>query len=81
MAVELGRNGIRVNSVNPTAVQTELSKFIWQSEKISASLHQRTPLGRFATTREVANAVAFLLSDDAAMVNGIPLPVDGGYMA
>jgi NAD(P)-dependent dehydrogenase (short-subunit alcohol dehydrogenase family) len=40
----------------------------------------RIPLGRFVQPVEVATAIAFLLSDDAAMINGIDLPVDGGFL-
>jgi len=81
MALELGPKGIRVNSVNPTVVETNLSRPLWENEAIANHLKSRTPLGRFAETKEIADAVAFLLSDEASMIHGIPLPVDGGYLA
>ena len=81
MAVELGSLGIRVNTVNPTVVKTELSRFLWDSE-LSKAIGGRTPYqGRFAEKDEVADAVAFLLSQQSSMINGIALPVDGGYLA
>jgi NAD(P)-dependent dehydrogenase (short-subunit alcohol dehydrogenase family) len=43
-------------------------------------MQQRIPVGRFAEPEDVAEVILFLLSDEAAMVNGISMPIDGGYM-
>lgn len=78
-ALELGRNGIRVNSVNPTVVMTEMSAFYWGRPEIEEPFLAQMPLGRWATEAEIAAPIAFLLSDDASMITGVSLPVDGGY--
>lgn len=83
MAVRHGREGIRVNSVCPAFVPTELNRDVW--EKMSPEQLQRVtdryPLGRLGTPGDVAAAVVFLASDEAAWITGISLPVDGGIMA
>ncbi|MFK4808827.1 SDR family oxidoreductase [Devosia sp. ZW T5_3] len=81
MANELGPHGIRVNTVNPGVTLTALAAEAWSDPAKSGPMLSRTPLGRFATPDNVAEAVLFLLSDAAAMVNGVSLPVDGGFQA
>jgi L-xylulose reductase len=78
-ALELGRYGIRVNSVNPTVVMTPMSAFYWGREEIERPFLDQMPLGRYATEDEVAAPIVFLLSDAAAMISGVCLPIDGGY--
>lgn len=78
MALELGPHGIRVNSVNPAVTMTPMGKLAWSDPDRAAQVKARIPLGRFLAPEEVAEAVLFLLSDEAAMVNGVSLPVDGG---
>jgi NAD(P)-dependent dehydrogenase (short-subunit alcohol dehydrogenase family) len=78
-ALELGRHNVRVNSVHPTVVLTQMSADHWDRPEIKDPFLARMPLGRFATAEEIAGPVVFLLSDDAAMVNGVALAVDGGY--
>ncbi|KIQ16043.1 short-chain dehydrogenase [Rhodococcus sp. Leaf7] len=78
-ALELGPHGIRVNSVNPTVVMTEMSAFYWGRPEIEGPFLAQMPLGRWATEKEIAAPIAFLLSDDASMITGVSLPVDGGY--
>ena len=78
-ALELGPHGIRVNSVNPTAVMTEMSVEYWSRPEIRDPYLAQMPLGRYATEDEIAAPIVFLLSDDAAMITGVTLPVDGGY--
>ncbi len=80
MANELGRQGIRVNGVHPVVTLTAMAEKAWSDPAKSGPMLARIPLGRFVQPDEVASAVAYLLSDDAAMVNGIDLPVDGGFM-
>jgi NAD(P)-dependent dehydrogenase (short-subunit alcohol dehydrogenase family) len=78
-ALELGRYGIRVNSVNPTVVMTEMSAFYWGRPDIEGPFLEQMPLGRWATEDDIAAPIVFLLSDGAAMISGVSLPIDGGY--
>jgi NAD(P)-dependent dehydrogenase (short-subunit alcohol dehydrogenase family) len=78
-ALELGQYGIRVNSVNPTVVMTEMSAFYWGRPEIGGPFLQQMPLHKWATENDIAGPIAFLLSDEAAMITGISLPIDGGY--
>jgi len=80
-ALELGRHGIRVNSVNPTVVMTEMSAFYWGRPEIEGPFLQTMPLGRWATEDEIAAPIVFLLSDAASMITGVSLPIDGGFTA
>ena len=77
-ARELASRGITVNAVAPGFVLTELTKDL--PEALQAELIARTPLGRFGTVEEVADAVAFLVSDEARYITGQVLAVDGGLV-
>lgn len=81
MALELGTHNIRVNSVNPGVTLTALAALFWDDPANAAPMLARTPRGKFGTPEEVAEVILFLLSDAAAMINGVALPVDGGLMA
>jgi L-xylulose reductase len=78
-ALELGAYNIRVNSVNPTVVMTEMSAFYWGREDIGGPFLEQMPLGRWATEDEIAAPVVFLLGDGASMITGVSLPIDGGF--
>jgi L-xylulose reductase len=78
-ALELGKYNIRVNSVNPTVVMTPMSAWYWGRDDIGGPFLQQMPLGRWATEAEIAAPIVFLLSDDASMITGVSLPIDGGY--
>jgi NAD(P)-dependent dehydrogenase (short-subunit alcohol dehydrogenase family) len=80
-ALELGQYGIRVNSVNPTVVMTEMSAFYWGRPEIGEPFLEQMPLHRWATEDDIAGPIVFLLSDEAAMISGVSLPIDGGYTA
>ncbi|MQT14266.1 SDR family oxidoreductase [Segnochrobactrum spirostomi] len=80
MANELGRQGIRVNAVNPTVTLTPMAVKAWSDPAKSAGMLSRIPLGHFAAPEEIADVVLYLLSDGASMVNGVAMPVDGGFM-
>jgi 3-oxoacyl-[acyl-carrier protein] reductase len=77
-ARELASRGITVNAVAPGFVLTELTQDL--PEALVTELTNRTPLGRFGTTEEIADAVAFLVSDEAAFITGQVLAVDGGLV-
>ena len=77
-ARELASRSITVNAVAPGFVLTELTEGL--PEALKAEITLRTPLGRFGTTEEIANAVAFLASDEAAYITGQVLAVDGGLV-
>jgi 3-oxoacyl-[acyl-carrier protein] reductase len=77
-ARELASRTITVNAVAPGFVLTELTQDL--PEALQAEITARTPLGRFGTTEEIAQAVAFLASDDAAYITGQVLAVDGGLV-
>mmetsp|Transcript_3920 Transcript_3920/g.12158 ORF Transcript_3920/g.12158 Transcript_3920/m.12158 type:complete len:197 (+) Transcript_3920:354-944(+) len=81
MALELGHRGIRTNCVNPTVVLTELGRDAWKDPAKAGPMLASIPAGRFAEPEDVADAVLYLLSDRAAMVNGLCMPVDGGFLA
>lgn len=80
MANELGRQGIRVNAVNPVVTLTPMAEKAWSDPSKSGPMLARIPMGRFVQPAEVSSVIAFLLSDDAAMINGVSMPVDGGFM-
>lgn len=78
-ALELGKYGIRVNSVNPTVVMTEMSASYWGRPDIGEPFLKQMPLGRWATEDEIAAPIVFLLGDGASMISGVSLPIDGGF--
>jgi NAD(P)-dependent dehydrogenase (short-subunit alcohol dehydrogenase family) len=81
MALELGKHQIRVNCVNPTVTLTPMGEMAWGDPKKSGPMLAKIPLGRFAYPKDVAHAVAYLLSDQADMIHGVTLPIDGGFLA
>ncbi|XP_078427113.1 L-xylulose reductase-like isoform X2 [Cetorhinus maximus] len=81
MALELGPHQIRVNAVNPTVVMTARGRTGWSDPTKAAGMLSRIPLQRFAEIDEVVNAIIFLLSDRSSMINGVTLPVDGGFLS
>ncbi|KAJ8308167.1 hypothetical protein KUTeg_013041 [Tegillarca granosa] len=80
MALELGPYNIRVNSVNPTYVKTDMTKaFLEGGTKALHETIKSHPLGHFARLEDVTNGTLFLLSDNASMITGTSLKIDGGY--
>src|SRR4029079_16205338 len=77
-ARELASRSITCNAVAPGSVLTELTKDL--PENLMQQLTEATPLGRFGTTEEIASAVAFLASDEAAFITGQVVGVDGGLV-
>jgi 3-oxoacyl-[acyl-carrier protein] reductase len=80
MAVELAPFGIRVNAINPVAGETPLlATFMGEdTPQIRAKFLASIPIGRFSTPQDIAAAAAFLCSDDASMITGVAMEVDGG---
>lgn len=80
MAVELAPFGIRVNAINPVAGETPLLKSFMGEDtpEIRAKFLATIPLGRFSTPEDMGNAACFLCSDEASMITGIAMEVDGG---
>jgi NAD(P)-dependent dehydrogenase (short-subunit alcohol dehydrogenase family) len=78
LAAEWGGRGVRVNTISPTVVLTELGRKAWDGPRGDA-LKELIPMGRFAYPNEIAAAAVFLASDAAGMITGVDLLVDGGY--
>jgi NAD(P)-dependent dehydrogenase (short-subunit alcohol dehydrogenase family) len=79
-AAELGEFGIRVNTVAPGPVDTEMAKKVHSAE-IRAAYHDAIPLNRYGLEEEIANAIYFLCSDQASYITGQAIAVDGGFDA
>eukprot|EP00058_Branchiostoma_floridae_P010074 XP_002595562.1 hypothetical protein BRAFLDRAFT_200739 [Branchiostoma floridae] len=80
MALELGPHKIRVNTVNPTVVMTDMGVKVWSDPVKAGPMLARIPLGKFVEVDDVVHAILYLLSDKAAMVNGTNLPIEGGFL-
>lgn len=82
LAVELGRKGVRVNSIAPTYVLTPALKARIDAGERDADLIRKSgAIEMFVTPEHVADTVSFLCSDKAAAITGIMLPIDAGYLA
>ena len=81
LAVEWAGQGIRVNAVAPTWVNTDLTQGLFQDPALLGRVLDMTPMRRHAEPAHVANAIVFLASERAAMITGHTLPVDGGFLA
>ncbi len=79
LAVEWGKEGIRVNSVHPWYIETPLTKVVLEDEEKRKMITGQTPLGRVGTPEEVAKPVVFLASPAASYLNGVNLQIDGGF--
>lgn len=80
MAVELAPEGIRVNALNPVAGETPLLKSFMGEDtpEVRAKFLATIPLGRFSTAEDMGNAACYLCSDEASMITGVCMEVDGG---
>lgn len=80
-AIELGRRGIRVNTVHPGGIDTPMTRFGGDSTDESATFYRNLPIQRVGTVDDVAPVVLFLCSDEAGYVTGSEYVVDGGHLA
>lgn len=80
-ANEWGDRGIRVNALAPGYIMTDMTEALVKDEEAYRGILTRIPEGRWGTPDDLAGPVVFLASDEADYVNGILLPVDGGYLA
>ena len=79
LAVEWARHGIRVNAIAPWYIKTPLTEKLLNDNKYLKSILERTPMGRYGETEEVAKVAAFLVSDASTYVTGQCIAVDGGF--
>ena len=80
MAVELAPSGVRVNAINPVAGETPLLKTFMGEDtpEVRAKFLSTIPLGRFSSPEDMGNAACYLCSDEASMITGVCMEVDGG---
>ena len=81
LAVELAPRGIRVNAVSGGVVETGALEHFPNKEDMLRAAQKRTPAGRMVVPADIAGAVVFLASEDADMIRGQTLIVDGGFFA
>ncbi|BCL70949.1 D-threitol dehydrogenase [Vibrio nigripulchritudo] len=78
LALEWSPKGVTVNAISPTVVLTELGKKAWSGD-VAEEMKLKIPTRRFAEPHEIASAAVYLASDEAAMISGANLVIDGGY--
>ena len=81
LAVEFAPFGIRVNALAPGFIETALTERVLKIEAFSKALLERTPMRRFGTSEDVANAALFFASDESGYITGAELAIDGGMQA
>jgi NAD(P)-dependent dehydrogenase (short-subunit alcohol dehydrogenase family) len=82
LACEWAADGVRVNCIAPGYMMTPFAAALVREGKLDADrIRRRTPMGRFGSAQDIADAMLFLASDQAKFITGVTLPVDGGYMA
>ncbi|MEC7914889.1 MAG: glucose 1-dehydrogenase [Actinomycetota bacterium] len=81
LAVQWAKRGIRVNALCPGYFETELTQVMFDDERSSRWIARNASMGRGGTPDELDGALLFLASDASSYVTGIPLPVDGGWLA
>lgn len=81
-AVEYGKYGIRVNAICPTVIETPMGdSYLSDNEEVAAMMQNSVPMKRFGKAEEVAKTICWLCGSDASYLNGVALPVDGGFTA
>ncbi len=79
IAIDYGRKGIRANLVAPGVVKTDMTKDFWDAAFFQRTNQEMTPLDRDCTSGDVANMVYFLASEEAGVINGQTIALDGGW--
>ncbi|WWO97278.1 MAG: 3-oxoacyl-[acyl-carrier-protein] reductase [Candidatus Dasytiphilus stammeri] len=81
LALEVASRGITVNVIAPGFIETDMTTKVFNNTETRAEILNKIPMGRFGTPQEIANAVVFLASDEAAYITGETLHINGGmYM-
>jgi NAD(P)-dependent dehydrogenase (short-subunit alcohol dehydrogenase family) len=80
LAIELGRQGVRVNAICPGLVETKFAEAMLQTDMISQKYTERAALGRWAQPDEIGGLVRYLASDESSYVTGQSFVIDGGYL-
>ncbi len=81
VAVRYAKDNIRCNSIHPSTVETPLVQTLFKDPERKAERLGEIPLGRLASTADVANAFVYLASDEASFINGVAFAIDGGLTA
>jgi NAD(P)-dependent dehydrogenase (short-subunit alcohol dehydrogenase family) len=81
LAVELAKDGIRVNAIAPGVIETPMTSYTREAPERLDKFMMRTPMGRVGQAEELVGPVVFLASDMATYVTGVTLPIDGGFLA
>nr|XP_002167023.2 short-chain dehydrogenase/reductase SDRA [Hydra vulgaris] len=79
LSAECALKGVRINGLAPGVIKTDFSSFLTNSDQISASFLEQTPMRRFGEPAECAGAAVFLSSDDASYITGETIVIGGGY--
>jgi NAD(P)-dependent dehydrogenase (short-subunit alcohol dehydrogenase family) len=80
-ATNFGRQGIRVNCINPGWIRTAMTDPLTAAPQLQQYMDEHSALGRMGTPEEVANVALFLASDESSFVTGASIVVDGGWTA
>ena len=81
LAIELASQGVRVNSLVPVWIETDLTDFLRTTQEAEAGALSRVPMGRWGRAEEIADAALFLASDSSSFMTGQELVIDGGLLA
>jgi len=79
-AAEYASKGIRINAICPGVIETPMADESFNEPEMYKMVADKHPIGRVGKSEEVASTVAFLCSDEASFITGVPLPVDGGML-
>ena len=80
LAQELGPHGIRVNSIGPGAIKTDINRKAWETPQAEASLLKLIPYNRVGVTEDIAKVAVWLASDEADYITGTTIYADGGML-
>jgi NAD(P)-dependent dehydrogenase (short-subunit alcohol dehydrogenase family) len=81
VARELASSGVRLNSIAPGWIATDLNANMWSDESVRRAMEDSIPMGRLGKAEEIVGPAVFLASDAASFITGATLLVDGGQLA